>query len=99
MDWLHFHKDAEEIALWATLAINCWIIVAGIVFALSSLWRARLPYSQRISLAARESAFFVGYSAFCILVVYLDNFLNERQTSTHVAVGMAMGSMGIVYMI
>jgi hypothetical protein len=99
-DWQHFHSCAEEVALWTTIAINCWIIIGGIIFALTFLWRASLSYSKRILLAARESAVFIGYSAAIILVYYVENFVfNDHKSLPYGAVAAALGVMTVAYII
>ena len=39
MTWAAFHAGAQEVELWLSLAVNCWLILVGI------FWLIRRPKS------------------------------------------------------
>ena len=37
LDWRTVHRYAEEIELWTSLAINCWVLITATMFAIVRL--------------------------------------------------------------
>ena len=69
MDWTVLHSYAVEADLWTSLAINCWLIIGGIVFLLVRINRSRPPITDQIGFAAFCS-FMILWGVFTVSLAY-----------------------------
>ncbi len=70
MDWPTVHHYAEEVELWTSLAINSWVIVGAISFLVLRVYRAAMPFADRLSRAVAWGAAIVGTAFFVVSAYY-----------------------------
>jgi hypothetical protein len=69
MSWNYVHSCAEEVALWTTVLINCWLIATAIAFVIARLRLSQKPFAAQLNHAALWGAMAINVAGYVFSTV------------------------------